>query len=66
MNKKLGGILLYIAIVLLAIFIVFRRITLLQEPDGKTTWNYIMLAFFIIFTFINLKKLIALIKNYKK
>lgn len=66
MNKKLGGILLYVGIVLLSLFIVFRRLTLPQDANVNQTWNYIVLAFFILFTFINIKKLIQLIKNYKK
>ncbi|MET3731722.1 hypothetical protein [Moheibacter stercoris] len=66
MNKKLGGILLYVGIVLLSIFIVIRRLTLPQDANINKTWNYIILAFFILFTYINLRKLIQLIKNYKK
>lgn len=66
MNKSLLNIILYVVIVLASIFIVYKRYTILQEPSEQTTMNYILLVVFILFTYINLRRLIKLIKEYKK
>lgn len=66
MNKRLLNIILYVIIVLASIFIVYKRYTILQEPSEQTTMNYTLLVVFILFTYINLRRLIKLIKEYKK
>lgn len=66
MNKSLLNIILYVVIVLASIFIVYKRYTILQEPPEQTTMNYTLLVVFILFTYINLRRLIKLIKEYKK
>ncbi|MDX9704205.1 MAG: hypothetical protein RBT46_00665 [Weeksellaceae bacterium] len=66
MAKKIGLILLYTLIVVASIFIVFRRYQLLESHQGNQIINYILIALFVGFTYINLKKLIKLIKEAKK
>lgn len=66
MNKSLLNIILYVIIVLASIFIVYKRYTILHEPPEQTTMNYTLLVVFILFTYINLRRLIKLIKEYKK
>ncbi|HUH34522.1 MAG TPA: hypothetical protein VL022_01695 [Moheibacter sp.] len=65
MNKKLLWIVLYILIVLASIFVVYMRYTILAGGDNGY-FEYFVFGFFILFTYINLRKLIQLIKAYRK
>ena len=66
MKKPLIWILIYVLIVAACIYIVVKRYLLLQESIEKNTMEYVVLIFFILFTFINLRILIKRIKEYKK
>ena len=66
MNKNLVWIIIYIVIVAACIYIVVKRSLLLQESPEKNTFEFIVLIFFILFTFINLRILIKRIKEYRK
>lgn len=66
MNQKLIWIILYGIIVAACIFIVVKRISFLTETNQPGTFEYIVLLFFILFTFINIRILIKRIKEYKK
>lgn len=66
MNKNLVWIIIYIVIVAACIYIVVKRSLLLQESPEKNTFEFIVLIFFILFTFINLRILVKRIKEYMK
>jgi len=66
MKNQIIWILIYVLIVAACIFIVAKRYLLLQENGENSTFEYIVLLFFILFTFINLRILIKRIKEYKK
>lgn len=66
MNKKFGWIILYVIIVVVSILIVYRRYIMLGEPEGDSTMNYIIFIFFIVFTYLNLRRLIKLMRDYRK
>ena len=66
MNKKIPLILLYVAFVVAGIFILYNRYLLIEDPNENKVLNYALIVGFIIFTYINLRRLIKLIQDYKK
>ncbi|GEM_PF-2549083 len=65
-TNKILRIILYVIIVAASIFIVVRRTMDLNNPGINIYLKYAILVFFIIFTYINLRILIKLIKDYKQ
>lgn len=63
MKPKVSWIVFYVIIVTLGCFIVYRRIRLLETPEGDNWLNYALIVGFILFTYINLRKLIDMIKK---
>lgn len=66
MNKLRGGILLYLIIVGISIYIIFRWFRLMENEDEKTFFNYVIIILFIVFTLINIRKLGRMIREYRK
>ncbi|NLN32946.1 MAG: hypothetical protein GX159_05060 [Flavobacteriaceae bacterium] len=66
MNQKIIWIILYVLIVAACIYIVINRILLLEKDVGNNLFGYIVLLFFILFTFINIRILVNRIKDYRK
>lgn len=66
MNKKLLLILLYVAIVGASLFVVYSLYRRLTAPAGDTVLNYALLIGFLLFTYINFKRLLKLIRDYKQ
>lgn len=62
----MGKIILYFIIVIVSIYIVTKRAMIVMEIDDKLNYQSLLLILFIVFTFINLRVLIKLIKEYKK
>lgn len=48
------------------IYIIYRRYEAMQNPNVNEMLNYGLMILFIAFTYINLRKLIKLIKEYKE
>lgn len=65
-SNKLFRIILYVIIVAASIYIVVKRYLDLGNPVTNIYFQYIILAFFIIFAYINLRILIKLIREYRK
>jgi len=66
MNKKIPMIILYAVFVIAGIFIIYRRYLAMDDPNVNAVLNYALLVGFILFTYINLRRLINLIQDYKK
>ncbi len=66
MNQKLIWIIVYIIILAACVYIIIKRSLILQNSTEQNTFEYIVLIFFILFTFINLRILIKRIKEYKE
>lgn len=66
MKKLRGGILLYLVIVGVSIYIIFRWFRLMENEDEKTLFNYVIIILFILFTLINIRKLSRMIREYRK
>lgn len=63
MNKRKILIFVNIIIVAASLFIVYSFYMRLTEPDGKTLMNYALFIGFTLFTFLNIRKLLHLIKQ---
>lgn len=66
MKKLRGAILLYLVIVGVSIYIIFRWIKLMENDDEKTWFNYTIIILFILFTLVNIRKLMRFIRSYRK
>lgn len=59
-------IILYVIIVAASIYITYRYFMVLSKPGGDSVMNYALTILFTFFSYINLRRLIRMIKTYKK